>query len=78
MPLWLLYPGFLLKEAVEGLFRFRFFPLRMDLRLDSVRVASGDWVCSSDKIRKLGWKPRFTLNEALEKTGRWYKEQGLA
>ncbi|MDD2805043.1 MAG: NAD-dependent epimerase/dehydratase family protein [Elusimicrobiales bacterium] len=78
VPLWLLYPGFLLKEAVEGLFRFRFFPLRMDLRLDSVRVASGDWVCSSGKVRKLGWRPRFTLAEAFEKTGRWYKEQGLA
>lgn len=78
VPLWLLYPGFLLKEALERLFFLRFFPLRMDLRLDSVRVASNDWVCVSDKLKALGWKPRFTLQEALEKTGRWYKEQGLA
>lgn len=78
IPVWLLYPGFLLKEALELLFWCRFFPLRMDVRLDSVRVASHDWVCSSDKIKRLGWKPRFTLKEALEKTGRWYKEQGLA
>lgn len=78
VPLWLIYPGFLLKEALEFLFRCRFFPLRMDLRLDSVRVASGDWVCSSEKIKKLGWRPRFSLKEALERTGRWYREQGLA
>jgi len=78
VPLWLLYPGFLLKEALERLFFCRFFPLRMDVRLDMIRVASGDWVCSSEKLKKLGWRPRFTAAEALEKTGRWYRENGLA
>ena len=28
---------------------------------------------SSEKINKLGWKPKFELREALEKTIRWYK-----
>jgi len=28
---------------------------------------------SSEKINKLGWKPKFNLREALEKTIRWYK-----
>ena len=28
---------------------------------------------SSEKINKLGWKPKFELREALEKTMRWYK-----
>lgn len=78
VPLWLLYPGFLLKEALEGLFRMRFVPLRMDVRLGSVRVASSDWVCSSEKIRKLGWAPRVGKAESLSRTGRWYRENGLA
>jgi sterol-4alpha-carboxylate 3-dehydrogenase (decarboxylating) len=78
VPLWLIYPGFFLKEALERLLFIRFFPLRMDLRLDSVRVASNDWVCSSAKIKALGWRPRFTLQEGLDKTGRWYMENGLA
>lgn len=78
VPVWLLYPGFLLKEAVERLFFFRFFPMRMDVRLDSVKVASHDWICSNEKLKKLGWSPRFSRKESLDKTGRWYREQGLA
>lgn len=77
VPVWMLYPWFVLKEAVEMLFHMRFFPLCMDLRLDSIRVASNDWICSSDKIRALGWKPRIPLAEAIKKTGRWYVENGL-
>lgn len=30
---------------------------------------------SSDKLHSLGWQPRFTFDEALEHTIRWYKEQ---
>jgi nucleoside-diphosphate-sugar epimerase len=78
VPLLPLYAGFLLKEALERLFFFRFFPLRMDVRLASVKVASNDWICSSEKLKKLGWTPRFGRKESLEKTGRWYREQGLA
>ena len=78
VPLPPLYAGFLLKEALERLFFFRFFPLRMDVRLDSVRVASNDWVCSNEKLKKLGWSPRFSRKESLSKTGLWYREQGLA
>ncbi|MBI5745116.1 MAG: NAD-dependent epimerase/dehydratase family protein [Elusimicrobia bacterium] len=78
VPVWMLYPGFLLKEAVERLFFMRFFPLRMDVRLDSIRVASHDWICSNAKIKALGWAPRVPLQEALARTGRWYVENGLA
>lgn len=78
LPLWFVYPCFLLKEGVERLFFMRFFPLRMDLRLDSVRVASHDWICSNARLKALGWKPRYTVEEALAKTGAWYREQGLA
>jgi UDP-glucose 4-epimerase len=78
VPVPLLYAGFLLKEAVERLFFFRFLPLRMDVRMDMVKVASGDWVCSNAKIKSLGWSPRVSFGESLARTGRWYRENGLA
>lgn len=77
VPMWLIYPGFFVKEAIERLFFFRFFPLRMDLRLNSARTASNPWICSNEKIRKLGWKPRFSAEESLLKTARWYADNGL-
>lgn len=77
-PMWLIYPGFYLKEAVESLFRFRFFPLRMDVRLNTAEVASGDWICSNEKLKKLGWRPRFAGEEGLKKTARWYVDNNLA
>ncbi len=33
-------------------------------------------VINSAKIKKLGYKPRFGIDEAIEKTIRWYKENG--
>lgn len=78
VPVPLIYSGLFLKEAVERLLFFRFLPLRMDMRLEMVKVASNDWVCSNAKIKKLGWAPRVGFAESLDRTGRWYREQGLA
>lgn len=32
------------------------------------------YAISSDKIRALGWKPKYTLEEGIEKVVNWYKE----
>ena len=77
VPMWLIYSGFFVKEVLERLFFFRFFPLCMDLRLNSARVASNDWICSNEKIKKLGWKPAVGSEESLRRTARWYKDNGL-
>lgn len=40
-------------------------------------IASGDWVCSSRKIReRLGWTPRIGLREGIRATADWYREAG--
>ena len=78
VPMWMIYAGFAVKEALERMFFCRFFPLRMDIRMNSAKVASSDWGCSNAKIKKLGWTPRFGREESLARTGRWYQEHGLA
>jgi nucleoside-diphosphate-sugar epimerase len=78
VPVPLLYAGLFFKESVERLLFFRFLPLRMDVRMAMVKVASNDWICSNAKIKKLGWVPRVDFAESLARTGRWYREQGLA
>ncbi len=77
VPMWLIYPGFFLKEVIERLFFFRFFPLRMDIRLATAKVACGDWVCGNQKIKDLGWKPAVGREESLLRTARWYADNNL-
>lgn len=77
LPMWLIYPCFFLKEVIERLFFFRFFPRRIDIRLANVKVGSGDWVCGNQKIKDLGWKPAVGREESLLKTARWYADNKL-
>ncbi|MCX5785603.1 MAG: NAD-dependent epimerase/dehydratase family protein [Elusimicrobia bacterium] len=77
VPMWLIYSGLFVKEALERLFFFRFFPMRMDIRLNTAQVPCSDWICSNEKIKKLGWKPAVGREESLRRTARWYKDNGL-
>ena len=77
VPMWLIYLGFFVKEVLERLFFFRFFPMRMDIRLNTAKVARNDWICSNEKIKKLGWKAAVGREESLRRTARWYKDNGL-
>lgn len=46
-------------------------------RLKFREITSGDWICSSARFRGLtGWEPRFTLEEGVRLTARWYREAG--
>jgi hypothetical protein len=49
---------------------------RMSGKLESVERIVGSLRVDDDLIRKeLGWKPRFTLQEGLRETARWYRAQ---
>jgi nucleoside-diphosphate-sugar epimerase len=40
-------------------------------------ISSGDWICSSKKIReRLGWTPGVSLQEGILATAGWYREAG--
>jgi len=78
VPIWMIYGGVLVKESLERLFFFRFFPMRMDIRMNTAKMFCADWVCSNEKIKKLGWKPAVGLEESLRRTVQWYKDNGLA
>jgi len=40
-------------------------------------ISSGDWICSSAKIRsELGWTPTIPLAVGIERTAAWYREAG--
>jgi nucleoside-diphosphate-sugar epimerase len=77
LPTGFVYGGLLVKEALERLFFMRFFPMRMDLRPESVTIASGDWICSNEKIKKLGYTPAVAFEESLARTVKWYKDNGI-
>jgi nucleoside-diphosphate-sugar epimerase len=46
--------------------------------LDKAREAvAGSWACSSESLaRDTAWRPANTLDERLEQTAQWYREQG--
>jgi len=69
--------GAALKDFTEKILCFRFFPLHMDLGLTTVRCASADWSCRSDKLAALGFKPEVRLEEGIRRTVLWYRENGL-
>lgn len=50
-------------------------PLFRSEKLEEMRQIA--WVCSSEKAYKdLAWAPKTPIEEAIEKTARWYRENG--
>jgi len=77
LPKSFMFGGLLVKEIIEHLLFMRLFPLRMDVRLESVEIASGNWICSNAKLKSLGYTPAVGFGESLVKTVKWYKDNGL-
>lgn len=77
LPTGFMYGSLLFKEALERLLFLRLFPMRMDVRLESVRIASGNWICSNAKLKKLGYTPAVGFEESLVRTVKWYKDNGV-
>jgi nucleoside-diphosphate-sugar epimerase len=50
-------------------------PLLNEQRLVDLRQPY--WLCSSDKVQQeIGFEPDYTLDEAVQETADWYREQG--
>ena len=72
-PAWLLSLGGLAGEALGALTNRPPFLSRQKLR----EIQSGDWICSSAKIRgALGWAPEMPLGAGFRQTAAWYREVG--
>ncbi|MGE5174899.1 MAG: NAD-dependent epimerase/dehydratase family protein [Hyphomicrobiales bacterium] len=70
-PTFLLAAGAFLGEFVSGLTGRATLMSREKFR----EIMSGDWLCSSAKIRsRLGWEPAIGLREGLLATRDWYRE----
>jgi len=42
-----------------------------------IEMKQSAWICSNEKIKKeMDWQPRFSLDEGIKETARWYQEQG--
>ncbi|MCK5809216.1 NAD(P)-dependent oxidoreductase [bacterium] len=39
-------------------------------------IKQDSWMCSNEKLKKLGWKPSFSFKEAIKMTAEWYKKEG--
>jgi nucleoside-diphosphate-sugar epimerase len=72
-PAWLLAAGALAGEAIGALTNRAPFLSRQKLR----EITSGDWICSSGKIRaRLGWVPEMPAAAGFAQTAAWYREAG--
>jgi nucleoside-diphosphate-sugar epimerase len=34
------------------------------------------WICSNEKLRQLGWSPKFSISESIGESAKWYQEKG--
>ncbi len=39
-------------------------------------IKQDSWMCSNEKLKKLGWKPTFSFKDAIKITAQWYKREG--
>lgn len=70
-PIWVLHVAALAEEMGGALIRRAPVLSREKLK----EITSGDWICSSARIRtRLGWEPEVSLEEGVERTVRWYRE----
>jgi nucleoside-diphosphate-sugar epimerase len=73
VPGFLLFAGALVGEAVGGILGVAPFLSRDKLR----EIGSGDWICSSEKIRsRLGWAPKIPARDGILATAEWYRQAG--
>lgn len=49
-------------------------PLEPDVRDDAAHEIQHQWLSAAKARRELGWKPKFTLDEGLDRTIAWYRE----
>jgi UDP-glucose 4-epimerase len=49
-------------------------PLRPRLDREWNDYFAGDFMYSTEKIKKIGFKPKFTFKEGIEQTVKWYRE----
>ena len=48
--------------------------LELDIRADAPNEIQHQWLSAAKARRDLGWAPKFTLSEGLDRTIAWYRE----
>ncbi|MFH1288859.1 MAG: SDR family NAD(P)-dependent oxidoreductase [bacterium] len=70
IPDFLLFGVAVVSEFVAGLFGKATFLNRQKF----LEMRQKGWVCSTDKLKKLGFRPEYDLKRGVEETVRWYRE----
>lgn len=70
IPDFLLFGIAVISEFIAGLFSKTTFLNRQKI----LELRQKGWVCSTDKLKKLGFKPEYDLKRGIEETIRWYRK----
>jgi nucleoside-diphosphate-sugar epimerase len=72
IPDFLLFIIAFISEFVAGLFGKATFLNRQKY----LEIQQKGWVCSTDKLKQLGFKPGYGLKRGVEETVKWYRKNG--
>ncbi|MDD5772311.1 MAG: NAD-dependent epimerase/dehydratase family protein [bacterium] len=72
VPDFLLFFVAIISEFISGLFGKATFLNRQKF----LEIQQKGWVCSTDKLKQLGFKPEYDLKRGVEETVKWYRENG--